>query len=224
MSQTTALKPRIKLYHAEVLATRYLSLISPCLLKGEVGGSIRRRSHEVGDIEIIVVSKSKMVVMDLFGEEKPLSLLEEFYRKTPSNGIVMGGDRMKKMHFPFAGTGLEDFYPRGSIYQVDLFITNAFDYGRQLCIRTGSAFYVKVDIAKAWHDLGWRGTEHGLRRKEQCDLINERVWKIKIGIAQDAIIRPPAFFAERDLYAFLGKQWKAPEKRSWEEGFNGKKQ
>lgn len=218
MSTITALKPSIKLYHAEVLATRYLSLITPYLMKWEICGSIRRRKPECGDIELVVVSKSKLISNDLFGEKKPISLLEEFY-KTPGKekgNIILGGERYKKIHLPFAGTEFEECYPFGSVYQVDLFITNLADYGRQIAIRTGSSLYTKARIAGGWYQMGWRGTPDGLRRREQMVEIRKNVWEMKPGIAEDAIIKPPMFPDERSFYHFIGEPWVDPSKRNWE--------
>lgn len=216
MSTTTANKPKIKLFHAEVLATRFLATIGNCILKSEICGSIRRRKPECGDIEIVCVPKSEIQTIGLFGEKKPVSLLEQYF-VNHGKYVVMGGDRYKKLHIPFAGTEFEDMYPAGSVYQVDLFITNLADYGRQVVIRTGSSFYSKVEIAAKWAQLGWRGTPDGLRWKEQMIKDKADNWIINPTIALDAIKKPPLFATERDFYAFLGKVWVAPEKRNWEE-------
>jgi DNA polymerase/3'-5' exonuclease PolX len=216
MSARKPNKPALKLYHAEVLAAQFLAKIGEGVYRSEICGSIRRRKPECGDIELVVVPKYKQVTADLFGTPKQVSLLEQYF-SINRKYLEVEGERYKKLLIPFAGTEFEDFYPSGSYYQVDLFITKITDLGRQIAIRTGSSFYSKVEIAAAWSRLGWKGTPDGLRRKEQ--MIENEKGKLIINpaLAKDAIIKPPSFPTERDFYAFLGKVWIAPEKRNWEE-------
>lgn len=217
MSTTTVNKPKLKLPHAEALAAKFCKAIEHVTLTSLVCGSIRRQKWEVGDIEIVCIPLTEDVQDGFFGKKK-ISLLNQYCTKFTAEQMPVSGDRYKKLIFDMPKSYIEQYgYPKNSQFQVDLFITTFVDYGRQVAIRTGSAFYTKVEIAKAWRAMGWVGTTDGLRRVEQCMKYTPKVWSVRKDIPDEQIVKPPILPDERSLYEWLGKQWVSPEKRSWEE-------
>ena len=161
-----------------------MELIQPFTVKREVAGSIRRLVREVGDIEIVCV-------------ENPFNALDNlFHSKYP--GLKMNGPRMKRI--------IRD----GT--QIDLFIAQPYDYGRILAIRTGSATFSHKKIASRWRELGWCGTEFGLRKIEDCDKKGNK-WSVKKERKGQETL-PPMFVSEYDFFDFLESPWIAPQERN----------
>lgn len=168
------------------VARRFLKYIQPYVVKAEIAGSVRRKAHLVGDIEIVCV-------------ENPLNGLDNVFTKD-FPGLVVNGPRLKRFKYERSGI------------QIELYVTSTFDYGRILAIRTGSSAY-SHQLAVQWNRLGWAGTKDGLRRKKEC-VKKGSVWKIKPEFEKNPTL-PPPFNTEADFFEFLGVEWVPPENRNW---------
>ena len=177
---------KIRLEKAMDIARRFLALIEPYTDKREVAGSVRRGCREVGDIEIVCT-------------EKPFNSLDNIFHKGYP-GLVVNGERLKRFK-----------YPKDHV-QIELYIAQPYDYGRILAIRTGSSAFSHIKLAVTWNRLGWCGTEHGLRRKSQCE--KKSTWKLKPEF-KGSEIKPPVFNTEVDFFNFLGIPWIPPSQRNW---------
>lgn len=174
------------------VARRFLALIQPYVVKAEIAGSCRRLCKEVGDIEIVCV-------------ENPLNALDNlFHDKYP--GLVVNGSRLKRFKYPKDGV------------QIELYIAQPYDYGRILAIRTGSSAFSHIKLAVTWNRNGWCGTDHGLRRKAECEKKGS-TWKIKPEYTGRET-KPPLFDNEVDFFDFLGIPWIPPEQRNWTSKIN----
>ena len=186
---------KIPLAKAINVASRFLKAIEPFILKAEVAGSVRRGSAMVGDVEIVCI-------------ENPLNALSNLFYKG-YRGLTVDGPRLKRFKYPESNV------------QIELYITNTFDYGRILAIRTGSAWYSHCQLATNWNRLGWCGTADGLRRKKEC-VKKGGVWKI-LPEFKDNPTKPPVFNTEADFYDFLGIPWVSPTERNWADPTQEKK-
>lgn len=214
MSTSTLNKPKLKLSDAQYLAERFFTAISPVIIKGEICGSIRRKKFECGDIEICAIPRMTQISVGLFDEKKSVSLLDEFVNDNFKKELVTNGSRYKKLIFPIPS---KMNYPQGSVFQVDLFVTDLAKWGQMVCIRTGSADFTKIKIANQWKSLGWCGTEDGLRRRDQCIRSEKtKIWRVNQDIPSGDIVKPPLFPSERDFFHFLGLSYVQPDKRSLE--------
>lgn len=214
--KSTTYLPKLSLSTAEVLAEEYLKKLQPYIFKGMICGSIRRKSRECGDVELVVIPKFGMeTVQDLFKEPQEVNLLEIFMKK--QSGIQMGGNRYKKIHLPLRDTQFGKLFLPDAHYQVDVFITNLNDYGRIVTIRTGSEFYVRTQIAAHWWRMGWAGTEDGLRRKAECNKLPSG-WKVREDL-KDKLTLPPEFYSEQDFWSFLHIPYVEPERRNWDKQY-----
>lgn len=179
--------PKIPIDKANAVAARFLNLIGPFVEKAEIAGSVRRKCKEVGDIEIVCVEQPFNTLDSLFHDNYP--------------GIVVNGSRLKRFK-----------YPKDNI-QIELYISAPHDYGRILAIRTGSSAFSHIKLAITWNRRGWCGTEHGLRRKSECDKKGSK-WVLKPEY-KGKETKPPAFNNEFDFFDFLGIPWIPPEQRNW---------
>lgn len=177
----------VSLEKAMNIANRFLTLIEPYVEKAEVAGSVRRLNAYVGDIEIVCI-------------ENPFNSLDNLFTEG-WNGMVVNGKRLKRFK-----------YPKDKV-QIELYIAQPYDYGRILAIRTGSSAYSHIKLAITWNRLGWCGTEHGLRRKNQC-IKKGAKWSLKPEFVGHET-RPPVFNTEYDFFDFLGIPWIPPQQRNW---------
>lgn len=179
---------RLSLKRANVVASRFLKLIEPHVLKAEIAGSVRRRCSYVGDIEIVVIENNDNPLVNVFGSD---------YK-----GMVVNGKRLKRFKYPEANV------------QIELYISQPYDYGRILSIRTGSSAYAHIKLATKWNRLGYCGTEHGLRKKKDCIKQKSGKWVVKKELNGEEWM-PPVFDTEYSFYEFLGIPYISPEDRNW---------
>lgn len=166
-----------------------------------IAGSIRRKKPEVKDIEIVCLPKIVTVqTPDLFGGSNRQEIHSEFVHIVCEGlGRVVKGQP--------TGRYMQIETPEG--INLDLFIPQQSDYFRQFAIRTGSADYSARVIAGGWVRAGWVGTEHGLRRADECRRIADTKWEC----TSNNPTLPPVWESEEDFFTFIGVDCIAPEKR-----------
>ena len=174
-------------------------------------GSLRRALPEISDIDLICVPKyTEDVALNLFGSDggvvtKRTSI--SFSETVKNIGtITKGAPDGRYMSIKVIGYNVP--------VKIDIFMPDPIDYYRQYCIRTGSANFVHWNIAKRWSELGWCGTDQGLRRIEDCREIVSATEKKKWEVVKPDGDRPPAWESEEHFFDWLGVKWIAPRLRT----------
>jgi len=106
----------------EPLALKIVSVISPCCVRAEVAGSIRRRKATINDIDIVVQPKPQSWVQVI------KEIRREFDAITEKQG-----EKLVTLYVPF-----ESKQSKGYV-EVDLYRASEGTWGILLLIRTGSA-------------------------------------------------------------------------------------
>lgn len=165
-----------------------------------IAGSIRRKKADVGDIEVICRPVREATAQaSLFGIAAEVAVIKKFEETINSLGEVLMGNpngRQMKILLP------QDI-------KLDLFIPQDHDYYRIYAVRTGSRQYSAAVIATAWKMKGWCGTDHGLRRIEDCKLVGENKYKL-INLQG---MKPPQWISEADFFEWLGVSYLNPQLR-----------
>jgi len=175
---------KVHLNDALVRAKDFLEVLKPFVTKAEIAGSINRKGKKVGDSEIVCM-------------ESPFNSIENLnHSEYPGQGV--NGPRLKRI----IQEGV----------QIDLFIAQPHDYGRIFAIRTGSAAFAHHKLAKRWRDLGWCGTNLGLRKVADCVRKSNR-WEVRKELNGEED-KPPVFETEYDFFNFLNIPWIPPEERN----------
>jgi DNA polymerase/3'-5' exonuclease PolX len=130
--------------------------LAPACERIEIAGSLRRGKPEVGDVELVAVSKSHQVPSGLFFEVDAIAWdLDERLEELVATGILdrlLGKDRYQKLRHHMSGL------------QVDLFMVKPpASFGCIFLIRTGSADYSHALVTKA-RDRGFHFREGALHR------------------------------------------------------------
>lgn len=124
----------------------------------KIAGSIRREKPEVKDIEIVALPKTddlKDLFENVIGKQRlPGWLKAVLELGNPAKGSASG----KYMQIEI----------KELFINLDLFMPDDFDYWRQFAIRTGSAEWTARFIAGGWRNIGWCGTDVGLRMISEC--------------------------------------------------------
>ena len=176
---------------ASDIAVKICYKLQPYCSKINIAGSIRRKKPKVGDIEIVCVPhKAPAGQVSLFGDPEGEQPVKEFCDLVQGLGTVELGR--------VTGRQMKILLPEG--IKLDLFIPQEDDYYRIYAIRTGSAQYSNLVIAHAWKRKGWVGTEHGLRKKNECREIAENKWKL---VSLSSITLPPVWESEADFFEWL---------------------
>lgn len=212
----------IDIQEAKFMAEKLREMLEPFCLEGKcvIGGSIRREKMEIKDIEIIVLPKlEKVVVMPNVGQldmfapvptpTSEIRRVEGFCQTIFDFGDIAKGD-------PRTGRYVQVVHDRK--VNVDIFIPEPKDFGRQLAIRTGPAMYSKDILATAWAKKALCGTDSGLRLRNQCTKAVSKTTHKKYG---PYFVRPdivnaweaPSFETEEDFFEFLGIEWIEPRER-----------
>lgn len=177
---------------------------SECEIVG-VAGSCRRKKPEVKDIEIVALPKM-VAAKDLFGEDPSKKIRsDEWKSKVLSLGNVVKGKTDGKM--------MQIELPQQ--INLDLFMPDDFDFWRQFAIRTGSADWVKKNVATKWGVLGWCGSDVGLRMKSQCKgekgSDDKMHWKCIVPPNQQML--PPHWKSEEEFFEWLKTPFIHPSQR-----------
>lgn len=170
-----------------------------------ISGMRGRETMEIKDIDIMCVPRfTEVVSFELFGEtvaKKKISI--NFVDTIKSIGkIEKGSPDGRYMSLNVKGA------------KVDVFMPDPVDYYRQYCIRTGSAEYIRWNIADAWVKRGWCGTDQGLRRITDCREVFSVTDKKKWQIVNPNGEQPPAWESEEHFFKWLGLEWIHPRFRT----------
>lgn len=192
------------LTQALTIATNLVELLQPHCTIINIAGSIRRQKTEVKDIEIVCLPK---VVQSL-------NLFEEVAASTRTNDFTHTVVAMAAAVIKGNTAGK---YMQVRLHQginLDLFMPDEADYYRQYAIRTGSAEYAAAVIAKGWRNIGWCGSDKGLRKITDCGVIahedgRPRSWKCLNPTAEP----PPHWKSEQEFFAWIKTPWKEPKHR-----------
>lgn len=152
-------KQRFDLEFAKGWANWLKTYFNECCDRIEIAGSIRRRKPDVGDIEIVYVSKTEIVPdpEDLFGEssqpviDRAIKQLEEsgqLERRLNVNGSAIFGPKNKLMRLTQCGI------------PVDLFSATEENWFNYLVCRTGPGDS-NVRIAQLAKQLGYKWKPYG---------------------------------------------------------------
>lgn len=202
--------PKIPYSEAVKIARTVYEALNPFTTAFTFAGSLRRKSPMVGDIEAVVLPTYDTVPDGLFGEKQIRS--RDFVLTVHGLGHIQSGNPVDGRYCKIIVGGKLNTITQevaGGV-QLDLFIPQTHDYGRQLAIRTGPSNYSSNVLAKKWVAMGWCGTIDGLRRQSQCDQ-HDKIWKLKAGLSN--IQMPPAFNTELEFFQFLGLDYVKPEMR-----------
>lgn len=167
-----------------------------------IAGSIRRKSPEVKDIEIICLPKMESQ-KDLFGNASKTIRSNEFITAVNKSGTIIKGKP--------TGKYMQIALPEG--INLDLFMPDEDDYFRQYAVRTGSAEYAHKVLANAWRKMGWCGSDQGLRKVSDCYETSLPDGKIKWTCINKNAEKPPVWQSEEEFFQWLWIPFVKPEKR-----------
>jgi DNA polymerase/3'-5' exonuclease PolX len=187
---------KIKFPRATALtaARDVLKVLTPACEPGRiiVAGSLRRRKLEVGDVEIVYVSRMEKRQVDFF-KSQDFALATEAIKELETAGIlekrenVLGhtvfGKQNKLMRHVATGV------------PIDLFATIETSWFNYLVCRTGPA-ESNTAIAQLARDRGWSWHPYGS------------------GFTKDHGVESHNVTSEQDLFKFLGLPYREP----WERG------
>lgn len=165
-------------------------------------GSLRRKSQEVKDIEIVCLPKSD-IAYDMFGTPFQNKRSSQFIDAVNRLGTCIKGKP--------TGKYMQIQLPEG--INLDLFIPSEEDYFRQYAIRTGSADYSHKVLANAWRKMGWCGSDQGLRKVSDCIESVDGEGKSKWKCVSKNPEKPPVWQSEEDFFKWLWVPFVKPEKR-----------
>jgi DNA polymerase/3'-5' exonuclease PolX len=187
------------------IADRVLQLLKPHCDIIHIAGSIRRKTSDAKDIEIVCFPKKEIKDQDLFGTGEHIVSRDFVEALSAITKIsIKGNVTGRYLQVVLVSCGIT----------LDLFLPSKDDYYRQLAIRTGSWEYTHKVIAHGWRRLGWVGSDHGLRRESDCIVKKNNQgeavgWKC---IRLDGEI-PPAWQSEEEFFNWIGVKFLPPELR-----------
>ena len=197
MTTATTDKVRIALAQAEAFAEAAREILAPFCDRLEVGGSIRRRKADIGDVELVAIPKTAPAQVDLFGtitserdllHERCEELLRAgvFAHRPDKNGHPAFGHKFKRLLFTHDG----DTFP------LDLFAVPPAEWGVAFTIRTGSSgFTHRLVMSRLYGGMMPAGMrEHG-----------NAIWD------GGRLVPTPE---EADVFAALCLAWLPPELRT----------
>jgi DNA polymerase/3'-5' exonuclease PolX len=201
---TSGLGIQMKLDEIQPIAEDIYNQLKPYCEEGfiHIAGGIRRKKPDCHDIEIVLYPKKFQISEDMFEKKKKLVPIAEFVETI---------NKMPKLSGDAYGRYTKRLYQYGNeldVVKVDIFMPQKEDYFRQYVIRTGSADYSARVIASAWVQLGWRGTDDGLRRESECIKKNGKWTCVSINP-----LLPTEWSDEKSFFKWLKILYIEPEKR-----------
>ena len=195
----------MKLNQAKQIAAGIKSLLEPHCQLIEIAGSIRRECALVNDIEIVCVPNA-VKQSDLFDSSRIWVRSTDFSKTVRGLGAIIKGS---------PETGKYCRVVVSAVLELDLFMTTLEDYYRILAIRTGPADYSHKVLASGWTERGWCGSDMGLRRQKDCEIVHSESpggkdrWKC-INVHGDL---PPVWQSEEEFFKWVGALYTHPSKR-----------
>ncbi len=203
------------LNHACQTAIRFQEMLAPHCDRIHIAGSVRRRQHQVKDIEIVCQPKKEFQATDLFGGGQHV-ISKDFTEALMqiTGKVVKGNVNGRYMQIITSSRICPGI-------KLDLFMPDSADYFRQLVIRTGSKEYVHHIIAGGWVHKGWCGVKDvGLRRMEDCTRRivagGKTVWNLWNKDGE----KPPAWESEEEFYQWIGVSYHPPHEREFKNTLN----
>lgn len=193
----------MELAKAKKIAIDLCYSLQPFCDRINIAGSIRRQRPDVKDIEIVCQPKATHS-LDMFGETSIIMRSEGFMKEAVSLGKVIKGTPSGRYMQIELSEGIN----------LDLFISQPYDYYRQYAIRTGSSQYSNLIIATAWKKLGWCGTEDGLRKISECEEIKLSDGRSKWVCKKENPTLPSSWSSEEKFFGWLNVPYLNPTKRS----------
>lgn len=196
----------MNLKQASTIAVSVCERLKPFCSVIHIAGSIRRHKPDPKDIEIVCLPRYVTSTQEsLFDEVITTPVISQnFVQVVNSLGRILKGKpdgKMMAIELP-------------QRINLDLFMPDDFDYYRQLCIRTGSADYVRHTIAAGWKRKGWCGSDKGLRLIKDCIEHVQTDGKSKWECINHNAQRPSIWVSEMEFFEWLGITWIHPKQRS----------
>jgi len=153
------------------IALEVLEQLKPHCERIEIAGSIRRKKAEVGDIELVIIPKPYSI-----------GLFE--------SGIATVINKLEKVRGELPCKATQRILPSG--IKLDIFFANEDNWGQIFALRTGSAEYSHLVIAKGWVREGFKSEGGYLFREGEKYEVRE----------------------EEDLFKLIGVRYIPPEDRN----------
>lgn len=200
---------------AKQIADYHVERLAPFCNRIMIVGSLRRRCTHINDIEIICDPKmveipDQQIVLnaDLFGE---VHLDNKSYVPTTKSvrcpEFIAEIEKYEKCKGDAAEGRMTQRLLSSGI-KLEIYIPKSYDFWRMVVIRTGSAEFVMRWVAQTWSRKGWRGTDDGLRRHDECIKKSDKWYCIA-----DQPTLPPVWQSEQEFFQWLNLRWVAPEGR-----------
>ncbi len=151
---------------AHSIALGVLELLRPHCIRVEIAGSIRRKKSEVKDIEIVAIPKPY------------------------ETGLARVVNQWVKVKGEIPCKYTQRILPQG--IKLDLFFAMEENWGHIFAIRTGSANYSHLVLAKGWVRAGYKSVDGYLTKEGERYEVRE----------------------ERDLFRMIGIPYAEPEDRN----------
>jgi DNA polymerase/3'-5' exonuclease PolX len=136
----------MELTHALAIAERVHAALAPFCDRLEIAGSVRRRTPQVKDLELVAIPKQ--VPADLFGAERQV---DPAFCAVVTQWVKVKGEP--------TGKYTQRLLPEG--LKLDLFMADADSFGLIYAVRTGSADFSHRVLATQWVKQGYKS--HGGR-------------------------------------------------------------
>lgn len=152
--KTTNKEVKYQYKEAHKIALDVLEQLRPFCERIEIGGSIRRKKSEVGDIEIIAVAKPYEI--GLF-----------------QSGIASVINQWKRVKGELPCKYTQRILPSG--IKLDIFFTTEENWGLTFALRTGSADYSHYVLANGWVRNGFKSIDGYLfKNNERYEIREEK--------------------------------------------------
>jgi len=176
---------RMLLSRARMIANALVLDLTPYCERIEIAGSIRRNRPTVEGIELLAIAKWSRDPDRLFDDESVSLLQRQLARRVGEGRLhpLIWGAKQARFRLVKSGAVL------------DLFVVTPDTWGVQMLIRTGPAEFSKRFVTQQ--------SKGGLL-PDDLRVAEGRIWD------GDTPVHTPE---ERDLFAAIGMDWIAPEKR-----------
>lgn len=187
------MKHRIHLHQADPVALAIVQeLRSSCAAIG-IAGSVRRREHLVGDIELVAIPRT--VPTGLFGDEETSVLLGSLNELVEQGRLqlVKGGEKYRQY-----------VITRSSPMCLDLFIVRPETWGVQYTIRTGPAQFSKALVTPR--------CQGGLL-PDNMRIADGRLWRCRRDLRNGDVLEDGEAIetpTEQQLFSAIGIEWIEP--------------